>query len=291
MNSVMMNAQPLKSSLAVRRNLAFKSEEQPQKPVDMSEPEDQLELSKTDAEEAAAENKSADKPQKPEQAKNEEKKTKSQENPENKRKFSLENAWHQFGAGLISPIKVIFDHGIGGMVAAAGTGAVSLLALNTKLGKKVSPFLMIAFAAIGGVKIGKGMYDIATNGKNPEKQEAAFNEIGQGTVSTVIAIAGSKTALKAADPTAKTKSMGYFEAFGQIFKRSREFGGNVLKQLEKPINTAGKAAKATTGTKTAATITTAETSTNLPPSSPIDAATTAATQKLMPKDTKVDESD
>lgn len=287
MNSVTLNYQPIRQETMSRRNLSFKSDDPTKKPVEMTEPEDELVLNSQMDEEQDVSETDAESMSEPKVA--EEKQPKLQAKTEKRRKFNIENAWKQFGAGLIAPVKRIVDHGVSGVVTAAVTGAASIFALSTKLGKKLSPFLMIAFVATGAVKIVKGIYDIASNTKDPEKQEKAFHGIGLGTTSITLAIAGSKKALKAADPKAPTKGMGYLKAFGQIIKRSREFAGNVLKELEKPMNATKTAARASKGAGTAAGITTAETGGNLSPQqdvSTLQAATGAATDHLMQRNDK-----
>lgn len=220
MNNVMMNAQPLRSSPALRKNLSFKANEAPKQ------------KEKTESE-GLQENEYPAKTVKT-------------------RKFSTFNALKKFGEGVISPFKSIIDGGVGSIMMAIAGAAATNSVLNTQIGKKVKPFLVATLGIFGASKIAHGVNNVVKNKENPERQENSFVEIGQGSMATSLALLSAKSTLKAADPTTDVKNP--VNALWQCGKRSGEFLKEAFSLAKEAAKTTGKAAgKATKAAGKAAT--------------------------------------
>ena len=105
-----------------------------------------------------------------------------------------------FGKGMLNMAKGLFCDEKGfslkrtlTTVAVAGAAA----ALTVATGGAAAPFLVAAGAAMGAFQTAKGAYKAAT-AKTDAEAEAAWQDIGAGTLSIGLSAAGAKGALKAA---------------------------------------------------------------------------------------------
>ena len=115
-------------------------------------------------------------------------------------KISWKRKLKNFGKGMLNMAKGLFCDEKGfslkrtlTTVAVAGAAA----AITVATGGAAAPFLVAAGVGIGAAQTAKGAYK-AVNAKTDAEAEAAWQDIGAGTLSIGLSAAGAKGALKAA---------------------------------------------------------------------------------------------
>ena len=103
-------------------------------------------------------------------------------------RFTFDEALKNFGKGIISPITAMIKHPVMTVatLVVAGTACYFVPVLT--------PVMGIGFGALSVFQLGKGCYDAAKEYKNGnyDNSEKAFEQIGQGAVSTVLSVLGLK---------------------------------------------------------------------------------------------------
>ena len=109
-------------------------------------------------------------------------------------KFTFKEAMKNFGKGLLSPIKAIIQHPIMaiGTIAAMGAACIAVPVL--------APILGIGFAGLSVLQLGKAIINTRKEYKNGnyDSAEKGFENIGAGTLNTVLSVLGLKSTAKIA---------------------------------------------------------------------------------------------
>lgn len=141
-------------------------------------------------------------------------------------KISWKRKLKNFGKGMLNMAKGLFcdEEGFSikrtlTTVAVAGAAA----ALTVATGGAAAPFLVAAGAAIGAVQTGKGIYK-AVKAETDAEAEAAWQDIGAGTLSIGLSAAGAKGALGAAGKAVPEGSTvtGAVKATADCFKTVKD---------------------------------------------------------------------
>lgn len=122
----------------------------------------------------------------------------------NDNKFSKQEAFKNFGKGLISPITSMFSS-VSNFAAGAGIMAASG-ALIAATGGAAAPLLIVAGAGLGAVQTGSAILKII-KAKNADEAEKAFFEIGSAVSTLGFASVGSKFSLRNAGYPANGSSV------------------------------------------------------------------------------------
>ncbi len=119
---------------------------------------------------------------------------KNTQDASNDGKFTIKEALKNFGKGIISPITTIIKHPI------MTIGAIAATALACSVVPVLTPILAVGFGALSFVQLGKGIFNAAKEYKNGsyDSSEKAFEQIGQGTISSALSILGLKHSAKVA---------------------------------------------------------------------------------------------
>ncbi len=120
--------------------------------------------------------------------------TKNSQDASNDGKFTFKEAIKNFGKGIISPVTTIMKHPFMTIGAIASTAAVCSVV------PVLTPILAVGFGALSFVQLGKGIYNAAKEYKNGnyDNSEKAFEQIGQGAISSALSVLGLKQAAKVA---------------------------------------------------------------------------------------------
>lgn len=106
----------------------------------------------------------------------------------NNGQFDADVAANNFCKGLLSPITAIIKHPI------ATIGVVGATALACSVAPILAPATAIVFGAMGIYEFGKSSYNIVKHSASGEydKAEKDFEELGQGTINTVLTALGMR---------------------------------------------------------------------------------------------------
>jgi hypothetical protein len=131
-------------------------------------------------------------------------------------KFSCWEAAKNFGKGLVSPVTSMFSS-VKNFAIGAGMIAAST-ALIFATGGAVTPILIAAGVAMGGIQAGNATYKILT-AKDGDDVEKAFFDAGAATSTIGLSVFGAKASLKQAGIA--TEGMNAFSATVKCFTASR----------------------------------------------------------------------
>ncbi len=112
----------------------------------------------------------------------------------NNGKFDASEAGKNFLKGILSPLTAVIKHPV------ITLATIGITAAACALVPVLGPILGIGFGALSIFQLGKGCTDVVKNIKNKEydKAEQSFNNVGQGTVGTVLSVLGLKQSAKVA---------------------------------------------------------------------------------------------
>lgn len=122
----------------------------------------------------------------------------------NNGKFDISECIKNFAKGVFSPVTSVIQHPF------MTIGVVAATAVACTLVPVLTPVMGIGFGALSVFQLGKGIQSVIKNYKAGEfdKAEQSFNQVGQGTVGTVLSVLGLKQSARIAKEAKLMNELG-----------------------------------------------------------------------------------